>query len=112
MLLLVTLPEVVAAAARHLRRDDDAAAFTARVVTLGVVGGALLAVANPPLGVVAVSVLAVVAGGAALGAHTFGRAVRLEAAATTEQSSYALRWAVALLGASPLAFLLQRVLQT
>lgn len=110
VLLLTALPEVAAAAAERVR-PDAAAAVPVRIVTLAVVGGALLAVANPPLGVVAVVVLAVVAGATALGGDMFVEAAALESATGQATGSVAVRWSLALLGAAPLAFLLERTLQ-
>ena len=117
VLLLTVVPEGAAAVAQRVRPDDRPAAAGARLVAIGVVAGTLLAVANPPLGMVAVAALVLCAGAAALGADAFWRAVAMDAAASGSATmavagvATPLRWLCALLAVAPLALLIARALQ-
>ena len=117
VLLLTFVPEGAAAVAQRVRPDDRSAAAAARLVSICVVAGALLAVANPPLGVVALAALVLSAGAAALGADAFWRAVSMDAAATgcatmaVAGVATPLRWLCALLAVAPLALLIAGALQ-
>jgi hypothetical protein len=118
VLLLTVVPEIAAALAQRVRPDDRSAAAAARLVAIGVVAGALLAVASRPLGAIGVAALVVSAGAAALGADAFWRAMAMDAAATGSAKMAvtgvptALRWLSALLAVAPLALLIARALQS
>jgi hypothetical protein len=118
VLLLTLVPEGAAAVAQRIRPDDRSVAAGARLVSIGVVAGTLLAVANPPLGMVAVAALVLCAGAAALGADAFWRAVAMDAAASGSATTAVvgvatpLRWLCALLAVAPLALLIARALQS
>ena len=118
VLLLTVVPEAAAAVAQRVRPDDRSAAAAFRLVAIGVVAGALLAVANPPLDMVAVAALVLSAGAAALGADAFWRAVAMDAAARGSATmavtgvATSVRWLCALLAVAPLALLIARALQS
>lgn len=111
LLALILIPELAAYVALRVQGMALPAREAVRFVAAAAVGGALLAIAGPPLTPAVTAVMVAVALAAMYAGAIMHRVVRAESAAADQAAGLGLRPMVALLLAAPLVFLLASATQ-